>query len=448
MNKIRLMVLAMILATINLSAQIPSGYYNDAEGQTGTQLRQTLHNIIDNHYSQSYTALWTHFRDTDKKPNNKVWDMYSDVPGGTPPYEFSFVTDQCGSYQNEGDCYNREHSFPKSWFNEEAPMYTDLFHLVPTDGYVNQQRGNYVYGEVKNAFWVSENGSKLGISGFSNMTGTVFEPIDEYKGDFARIYFYMSTRYMNEDDGWYTTSLFDGADLTNTGVALLMKWHKQDPVSQKELDRNEAIYDIQNNRNPFVDHPEFAQAIWGDVNTPPYFVTIIPNQTLKEGEEINLEIAFVDNNPQEVDITINCVFCTADFATVTQTSDTLYNLNLAPQSGDAGTYQIGISANDGVNSSTNYLIDVVVEEGNSIVDPTELFNISPSVTNNYFNISSTKSYMSKTTFTVYTITGQVVERFVQTSATTHSFGLTYPQGTYIIKAENNQFVYTQKLIKQ
>lgn len=448
MKKFTISLLSLLILVGNISAQIPSGYYNDAQDLSGTALRQALHNIIDGHNSQTYASLWTHFRETDRKSNNKVWDMYSDVPNGVPPYEFAFVSDQCGSYQQEGDCYNREHSWPKSWFNDNAPMDTDLFHLVPTDGYVNGKRGNYAYGETKTIFWESENGSKVGASGFSNMTGTVFEPIDAYKGDFARIYFYMATRYFNEDAGWYSNSLIDGADFTNVGVALLLKWHKQDPVSQKEIDRNNAIYLIQNNRNPFVDHPEYAKAIWGDIDVPPYFVNFIGNQTLKEGEELNLEIAIVDDKPSEVDISYTCIFCSADFATITQNTDTLYNLRLAPQSGDAGTYEIAINASDAVNTNVNYSITVLIEEGNGITNPEEFFIVTPSVTNNNFNISSTNYNIEETIFNVYSITGQMIDKFILSGTINHKFGLAYPRGTYILKAENKQLAYTQKLIKQ
>ena len=140
--------LIFTLSITTLWAQIPNGYYNNASGLTGTPLQQALHNIIDDHTVVSYTSLWTHYQTTDVKPNGKVWDMYSDIPDGTPPYEFIFVSDQCGNYGAEGDCYNREHSWPKSWFNDVAPMNTDIFHVVPSDGYVNGQRGNYPYGEV------------------------------------------------------------------------------------------------------------------------------------------------------------------------------------------------------------------------------------------------------------------------------------------------------------
>ncbi|NQT97487.1 MAG: endonuclease [Candidatus Marinimicrobia bacterium] len=245
-------------------ADEPAGYYDSAEGLVEAALQQALHDIIDNHTSVSYTSLWTHFQSTDRKSNGKVWDMYSDVPGGTPPYEFTFVNDQCGNYSAEGDCYNREHSWPRSWFNDVAPMNTDLFHLYPTDGYVNGRRGNYPYGEVGSTTWTSQNGSKVGSCSYPGYTDTVFEPIDEYKGDIARTYFYMSVRYYNEDSGWVGSPMTNGAQLDPWALAMLMDWHTADSVSDKELDRNDAVYAIQNNRNPFIDRPYFVDNIWGD----------------------------------------------------------------------------------------------------------------------------------------------------------------------------------------
>lgn len=258
-----LLVLLVVTIFATSKAQPPQGYYNTAAGKTGTALQQALHDIIDNHTSVSYNSLWTHFKTTDKKPNGKVWDMYSDIPGGTPPYEFTFGNDQCGSYSGESDCYNREHSWPKSWFNDNLPMNTDMFHLVPTDGYVNGKRSNYPFGEVGTATWTSQNGSKLGNCSTPGYTGVVFEPRDEYKGDFARNYFYMATRYYNEDSGWPGSGMVTGSQFKPWAKAMLLIWAQTDPVSQKEIDRNNAIYGIQNNRNPFIDHPEYAVSIWG-----------------------------------------------------------------------------------------------------------------------------------------------------------------------------------------
>lgn len=249
--------------SLSILAQAPAGYYDAADGLSGTTLQQALHDIIDNHTVRSYSQLWTDMQSTDAKASGKVWDMYSDIPSGTPDYEYTFGSDQCGNYSGEGSCYNREHSFPKSWFNDASPMYSDLFHLYPTDGYVNGRRGSYPFGEVSSPTWTSTNGSKVGPCSYSGYSGTVFEPIDEYKGDFARTYFYMATRYYGEDSGWPGSDMVNGSQPVSWALSMLMEWHTNDPVSTKETDRNDAVYAIQGNRNPFIDNPDYVDCIWG-----------------------------------------------------------------------------------------------------------------------------------------------------------------------------------------
>ncbi len=251
-----------LLLSFHLYSQTPAGYYDGTQGLTGDSLRYKLHDIISNNFqSVSYSSLYTHYQSTDKKPNGKVWDMYSDIPGGTPPYEFNF-SQTCGNYTQEGQCFNREHTVPSSWFNDAAPMYSDLFMVVPTDGYVNNKRSNYPYGKVANTSWISLNGSKLGNSAVSGYTGTVFEPIDSFKGDFARIYFYVATRYKDEIPSWSSYGVFQGNNLSTWAKNLFIQWHNLDPVSAKEIQRNNAVYAIQKNRNPYVDRPEFVSAVW------------------------------------------------------------------------------------------------------------------------------------------------------------------------------------------
>ena len=253
-------------------------YYKAAEGKTGYELKTALYNIINNHNGQGYGAVWTLLKDTDIdtyfENDGSILDMYSEKPSGNDSVQFTKVTDQCGQYQAEGGCYNREHSFPKSWFGGKVePMNSDGHHLFATDGYVNSKRSNWPFGEVGTATYTSSNGSKAGSAVSSlGYTGTVFEPIDEFKGDFARAYFYMATRYENEIASWEGNSTSSDAvlDGTNTTVfepwllAMLKRWHTADPVSQKELDRNQAVQDFQGNRNPFIDHPELVTSIWGN----------------------------------------------------------------------------------------------------------------------------------------------------------------------------------------
>ena len=263
LTKLLIQLLLVVFSFSICNAQIPSGYYNTATG-TGATLKTALYNIIKGHTVRTYANLWSDFQITDIKSNGKVWDMYSDVPGGTPPYEFTFITKQCGNYSAEGDCYNREHSFPKSWFNDSTPMYTDLFHIVPADGKVNGMRGNDPFGKVNLPSWTSQNGSKVGPNVYPGYTGNVFEPLDSFKGDFARNYFYMVTRYENLLSGW-VSDMIDNTTYPAFSLwakNMLLEWNTLDPVSAKEINRNNAVYAIQHNRNPFIDHPEYANAIW------------------------------------------------------------------------------------------------------------------------------------------------------------------------------------------
>ena len=253
--------LTLLCAAFQIWAQIPAGYYGATAGTRGSGLKTALFHIIADHTERSYKELWTDMQKTDARKDGKVWDMYSSTS------DFTFVDDQCGSYKNEGDCYNREHSFPKSWFNDAKPMYTDLFHLYPTDGKVNGMRSNYPFGETSGEKYKSNGGySKLGKSTVDGYGGTVFEPADEYKGDFARSYFYMATCYENRIATW-NSDMLDGKSypgFTQWALGMLLRWAAEDPVSEKETARNNAVYGIQGNRNPYIDFPGLEQYVWGD----------------------------------------------------------------------------------------------------------------------------------------------------------------------------------------
>jgi endonuclease I len=249
-----------------VDVSIPPGYYDGTAGLHGSALLIALHNIIKGHTAISYSSTATAFQHTDKRPNGHVWDVYSDIPGGTPPYEFVFGP--LGSGGSEGIAYNREHSFPQSWFGGSVmPMYSDLWIIYPTDSKVNSERGNFPYGEVGTASWTSLNGTKLGSSASPGYGGTVFEPIDGYKGDLVRSQFYVAARYFNEDSSWPGGGSTNKSQLLAWAADQYLVWSVSDPVSWKERLRNGAIYEYQHNRNPFVDHPEFATAIYDSTNT-------------------------------------------------------------------------------------------------------------------------------------------------------------------------------------
>lgn len=255
-------------------------YYKAADGKKGAELKTALCGVIYNReeggdLNTAYKALWTHFRTTDARPNGTVWDMYSNK------VEFEFGTNQdTGSGNQEGQYYNREHSFPNSWFGGKVmPMYTDLHHMYPTDKIVNNKRGNNPFGETNGESYKSANNfSKLGKCTVEGYTGIVFEPNDEYKGDFARTYFYMVTCYEEQIPTWYTSfpesqPTLDGntyPGLSDWQLKMLMKWAKNDPVSEKEINRNNAVYGIQKNRNPFIDYPGLENYIWGDKKDVPF----------------------------------------------------------------------------------------------------------------------------------------------------------------------------------
>ncbi|NOH71667.1 endonuclease I [Vibrio pectenicida] len=254
------------------------GYYQSAQGKSGYELKTALHNIIKNHQPQGYSAVWSLVKSTDidryYENDGSILDIYSENVSGPDSINYVARVDQCGQYRREGDCYNREHSFPKSWFGGKvAPMNSDGHHLFASDGYVNSKRGNWPFGEVDVSSYQSSNGSKLGSAASDlNYSGVVFEPIDEFKGDLARVYFYMATRYEHEIAHWEGNTSSSDAVLNGTqgsvfepwALEMFKRWHASDPVNQKERDRNDAVYQFQNNRNPFVDHPEFVQRIWGN----------------------------------------------------------------------------------------------------------------------------------------------------------------------------------------
>ena len=282
--KLRLLFVFTLFFSFSFS-QIPSGYYNTATS-TGYTLKTQLSNIIDDHNDQGYNAIDGFMSSYDldnyyETGSNTILDVYSENPSSSDPYNFTPGVDECGNYSNEGDCYNKEHVIPQSVFSSNTPMQSDAHQLLPTDGRVNGFRGNFPFGRVNDNNLVSQsgisnptqNGSKLGAnlnSGYSSgYSGTVFEPINEFKGDIARIYFYFITRYENQVGNWSSFAMFDGSSdqvLQTTFLNILIEWHLSDPVSQKEIDRNNNIYyNHQNNRNPFVDHPEYVSMIWNPV---------------------------------------------------------------------------------------------------------------------------------------------------------------------------------------
>lgn len=249
-------------------SQAPAGYYSTATG-TGYTLKTQLYNKIKGHTNPGYAGLWTTYatsdRDHQNENDNTIFDLYSENQTGADPYTFTYSTEQCGTYAVEGDCYNREHMIPQSVFNSASPMVSDAHFIPPTDGKVNGLRSDFPHGMVAVASTTTQNGSKLGTSAVSGYTGTVFEPANAFKGDIARMYFYFATRYENTVAS-YSYAMFNGTSnqvFSTSFLNMLLTWHANDPVSAREIERNNAIYARQGNRNPFIDNPSYVNAIWG-----------------------------------------------------------------------------------------------------------------------------------------------------------------------------------------
>lgn len=267
-NMKRELLFLVALLTVTLAwAQGPNGsgtYYKNANGQKGAALKTALFNIISDHDQIGYDGLWKAYETSDVDANGKIIDRYSNITHYDPR------NDRAGNYQGEGDCYNREHSFPKSWFGGKVnPMYCDIVHVVPADGYVNNRRGNEPFGETTGDVYKSANGySKFGKSTSAGYSGNVFEPADEWKGDFARIYLYMATCYENRILSWSACPIVSSSGTKTSPYVkwemdVLLKWSKQDPVDAREIARNNAVQKLQGNRNPFVDYPGLEDYIWG-----------------------------------------------------------------------------------------------------------------------------------------------------------------------------------------
>ena len=346
-------LLSLVLsANLTMFAAIPSGYYSAADNKKGAALLSALHGCIDGHTTLSYSSLENYYDDTDLTADGYIWDMYSTC-------KFT-INDDGGSQKKICDVWNKEHSIPQSWFGESSPMKSDLFHVYPTDARVNNYRSNMPYGETSNRSYIDGNSKALGYIGtsnFSGYTGKVFEPIDEYKGDFARTYFYMVARYLDknfnksENGKVVFTYSSNTTGLTTYAINLFLKWHRQDPVSQKEIDRNNAVYKHQKNRNPFIDYPYLAEYIWGEKKDE----TMVLNDLMSSSDS--------DFIPGESDGSHEDVVRTPELSV----STTSVNFPSVME-GEQTTYSIKVT---GMHLTTNVTLSITGEDA-------DFFAVSPS----------------------------------------------------------------------
>lgn len=265
------LVLLINLVFIGLGlGQIPTGYYNSANGLEETALKDALNDIIDGHTKFSYSNVWNILKETDRDPNNpnNVILLYTGWSVNGP------------AGYNNGNGWNREHVWAKSHgnFGTSKGPGTDVHMLRPCDISVNSARGNRYFGEGDTPYYDADGPTDCFTSG-----SNIWEPRDEVKGDVARIMFYMATRYEGEHGEVdlelvdYIPSNSQSSQPIHGILSVLLQWHEEDPVDDWERNRNNIIYySYQHNRNPFIDHPEYANLIWGYPNTAG-----LSNKTLK-----------------------------------------------------------------------------------------------------------------------------------------------------------------------
>lgn len=280
-------------------AAAPDGYYDSLEGLSGVALKKAVKAVAREHTVVNYSQdtrfpdlpyAWLVFEQSDQYDADGTpvwWDMYSS---------------NAILIRNGHDGLNIEHCVPNSWWGKvKNDAYRDLFHLNPSDATANGRKSNWPPGEVATPTF--DNGVlKVGTpkSGQGGGASSVYEPADVYKGDFARAYFYIFTIYDNNDSdiSWgadydWVYDLSSDLFLKPWSYELLLEWAKNDPVSQKEIDRNETIFRYQNNRNPFIDNPELAEHIWGLSNNKAFHASAYtpgpePKYPIDEVEEYDV----------------------------------------------------------------------------------------------------------------------------------------------------------------
>jgi endonuclease I len=267
-------------------SQVPAGYYDGTAGLTGYALKTKLSEIISRNYNWNYGDLPGYYNQTDLDKyydhdvtnTTLLLDIYSEIPLGPDAYEYT-TSQLIGPALAEGMGYNREHILPQSTFDSYYPMYSDLHFVIPTDARINQLRSNYPHAVGGGTtHYTFSNTSKImndNTAGYG-YTGRVYEPIDAFKGDVARIILYFAVRYETKLGSFNYAQGTGPANDTNpfNGTAeyafdpgyleMLKLWHANDPVSTREIDRNNAVFNLQKNRNPFIDNPGWVNIIWSE----------------------------------------------------------------------------------------------------------------------------------------------------------------------------------------
>lgn len=406
-------------------AQIPSGYYNGTDGLTGYTLKTKLHEIISQQiYSYNYSQVDELYAQTDLdkyyENDNTILDIYSERPLSADAYSYN-LTQNIGSATAEGEGWNKEHGMPQSTFYGLYPLYSDIHYVIPTDARINQLRSNYPYARNNGENNVFTNGSKRGKSTTPGYTNLVYEPIDEFKGDVARYLLYFVTRYEGNLDLYnhqLSTSPLDGSEekgYEDWYITMLKDWNTLDPVSQREIDRNNAVYAIEHIRNPFIDHPEWVNLIWSE--TPDSVAPQAPtNLAVTQTGESFITLSWLPSTDSDVlgyKIYVNGVYkkySKTNSVTIDRlTPSTLYNITVKAYdkgyllSGDSNTASSTTLATD--NLARDLMITKYIEGTtssssgiyNTALEITNLTGHDVDLNNYYLNIqfkSATNYYFS------------------------------------------------------
>lgn len=351
-------LLSALLITVDANAQIPSGYYDDAVGKTGANLKSSLNGIISGHttypYTSSSTDVWDILKEADEDPNNSsnVIGIYS-----------GFSMDADAEYAS-GSGWSREHVWAKSRgdFGTSQGPGTDCHHIVAEDISTNSARNNrnFDYGD---SFYTDGSGTYSGATESKTSSDWIWEPRDSKKGDVARMIFYMATRYEgsgSEPDLELTETLLTNSDTSpsHAKLSVLLEWHLNDPVSTEEQARNEVIYSYQNNRNPFIDHPEYVCEIW----TCPVITNDAPTFTSTATTSVSTSVLYTYNiTTDDTDADALTITATTKptWLTFVDNGDGTATLNGTPTISNVGDHNVVLAVDDGTdNTEQSFVISV------------------------------------------------------------------------------------------
>jgi len=357
-----ILILSFVLClTLKTFGQVPDGYYDAAQGLTGDNLKTALHNIIKGHkefpYSSSSTDVWDILKEADRDPNNSamVIGIYS-----------NFSMDAAKEFDNNAG-WNREHVWAKSRgdFGTSEGAGTDAHHLRAADISTNSARNNRNFDNAPNQY-IDGSGNYSGpTDSYTSNTDWVWEPRDEVKGDVARMIFYMATRYegdSGEPDLELTETLLNNTDKSpiHGKMSVLLAWHLADPVSTAEQNRNDIVYGFQNNRNPFIDHPEYVCEIYtctAGGNKSPIF-TSSPVSSSTENIAYSYSITATDGDSDPITISGTTI---PTWLTLTDNGSGSATLSGTPATSNIGTHSVILSATDGTDN-TSQSFSIVVSE--------------------------------------------------------------------------------------